>query len=367
MSKGYSSTVVGQNDAPWPTPYRSDTDSCADSEPRLSRGRVLALAPIVAGWFLDDDQTFGQSYRNVVRVYRDAAEYEPNLAAQYLSVLSAGASNASLNHPFVVANEHDVANLHRAVWLLMLEALARLLNYNVHGDWGDPPAGGTSQGRYDDPPSLLEEARFEAYNVDFNFHTIPNGYGSYAISTQDLPTPDLGIGEAPFPKKSGGLHRMDELPLTPDEIRDIARRLGRALLDRATLDDVGQHPYHRVVKRFYYDRGPHTHEYAIVIGDLLYPSDPAQPENKKHAALLAGRITDDDFADIHRGAWLFLAHRFSYLVGKNPFGSFGYVRYPTNSVDLPAEGCRRVFEVPNRDGQFKVNLDDIDPGDDDVD
>lgn len=356
---------IGYNDAPWPTPYRADGDGCTASEPRLRRATVLTLAPKIVDWFLADEKLFGRSYGDIVRVYKDAGyAYEPDLSPQYLALLRRQEPD-TMRNDFSIANEHDVANLHRAVWLLILHALARLLNYNLHGDWGDPPGGATSQGRYDDPPPK--------HDLTEGFHTIPNAYGSYAISTQDIPAPDLGIGEAPYPPQVTPPIVVQN-PLTWDQIKDYARRLARNLAYRRNLDDYGQHPYHRIVKRFYLDRADHTAEYAVAIGNVVYPqnrddpNDPNNPTNLTLAADLAARIGPEDVANIHRGAWLFLAHRFSFVVGKNPFGDYGYVDPQVGAprVDLPgAEGSDRVFEVPNGvNVNFKLNLDDIDPDDD---
>jgi len=351
MQKSPSLRIVEDYYAAWPTPYRADSDACTAPEPRWRRGKILKVAPYVVNWLLNDDQKFAISYSDLVRVYHDASdEYDAaDLSPRYIRLLSK--QEVLIPNDFEVANEHDMANLHRAVWLLMIHALARLQNYNVHGDWGDPPGGGTSQGRYDDPPPPSDL---------LTFHTTPNSYGSYAIGTSDIPAPDLGIGEAPYPPKAhqGAVPAPSAGSLSREAIVKIARLLGRRLADRATLDAVGQSPYHRIVKRYYLDRANHTSEYAAVIGDLVIPGD------AKAAAELAAAIGDDEFAEIHRGAWLFLAHRFSYHVGKNPFGDYGDVPQGERrrSVDLPkAVDCPRVFEIPNADGEFTLNLVDVDP------
>jgi hypothetical protein len=343
------------NCAPWPTSYRAETDACTALEPRLERQRILNIAPFIAGWFLDDSIEFARSYGDIVDQYH--AHPTQNFAARYLEligntfarVLKGDARAGIVSY---VANEHDFANMHRSVWLLMTHALARLLNFNLHGDWGDPPGGATSQGRYEDRGSRHSE----------NFHTTPNAYGSYAIGSQDLPPPDLGIGEAIV--KRVPIYRREEVgdaerAGTAHDVRDIARKLARALADRSTIDEFGQHPYHRVVKKYYFDQDDdYRAEYADVIGRLLYPSDP------NGAAALAHWIDADKFAEIHRGAWLVLAHRLRYLVGDNPFGDYAPVdpAQKGHRVELPhAEGGRRFFDIPNAVGKFTLNLDDIDP------
>jgi hypothetical protein len=354
MSNGTSNNSTDQYFAPWPTPYRADTDACLASEPRLQRQLIMQIAPTVASWFLDDDQTFGQGYRELARLYRSAQNR--NLIDQYLALLTdrAGKQLAS-DWRLYVANEHDFANLHRAVWLLMLQALSRVLDFNLHGDWGDPPAGGTSQGRYDDASGRTYfDKTYRVYPE--NFHTTPNAYGSYAISTLDLPAPDLGVGEesgSPTPNPGSGT------PLSTDQIKLISRALGRGIVNRQSdKNRADGDDYLRIVKDYYRDGINHTQRYVAVIQQILSDS--------QSSVTLPAALSDDDVANVHRGAWLFLAHRFSYVVGKNPFGSYGDVDQATCCVDLPGEppgvGPRR-FEFPNQDGEFYVNLAQIDPED----
>jgi hypothetical protein len=338
------------DDAPWPSPYRAFSDPCTEVEPRLPRRTVMDFAKVITTWFLADDQSLAQDYGTFAELFQSEATTS-NLYGEYRDVL-----RARLREPkkgdaksilLDVVNEHDMANLHRATWLRLYRALSCMININLHGDWGDPPAGGTSQGR-------------EGYDAsgERSFHTTPNGYGSFAISTLDFPPPDLGIGEAAAGATEDPIEG-DQVP--PERIKPIARALGRALTDPTNGDG-----YLRVVKSFYRDRMNHTSapgdrtlSYADVIGKIL--------KNAKSVVELPQPLSDDAFADIHRGTWLFLAHRFYFLVGKKAFGEFVDVHERTRWVklvvqkDLPEE---HIFEVPNRRGAFIVNLRDIDPDED---
>lgn len=336
MSNG-DSWPSNAGNAPWPTPYRAATDLSTNSEPRLQRGAILALAPMVTGWFLADDQSFGRSYCDIVRLFRDGDTTDHS--GEFLDLLRKqfSATNWLSDNPLTVANEHDFANLHRSVWLRVYQAIVRVLNFNIHGDWGDPPGGMSSQGRYDEPPP----------DTLLSFHTTPNGVGSFAVSTQDVPAPDLGIGEP-----SGNRDKATpDIPLDVPSVRTIAHKLGQALVDPA---NGGR--YHGIVKNYYRDRGHHTPEYAKLIGQIVGDGDTKLDSLAK--------IGDNDFANIHRGVWLFLAHRFSFVVGENPFGTYGEVdpTKTTRFVLLPTILKKTVtFEVPNDSGGFNVNLSDIDP------
>ena len=346
----------GETDyAPWPSPYRAYTDECTETEPRLPRRIIMELAPVVTDWYLDDDQTFAKRYGVLAALFQQRATTN-DLCAEYLDVL-----RSQLNKPpakksalLDAANQHDIANIHRAVWLRLFRAIACIMNINLHGDWGDPPAGGASQG-------------YEGYAAGGRtFHTNPNAYGSYAVSTLDIAPPDLGIGEA---SEKAIADRVHGDPLPSDRVRAIARALGRGLVDPDNGDE-----YLRVVKSFYRDRLNHTRfrddpggtpgdpdrSYTGVIVDILKRTSANTPPPET--------LSDDDVANLHRGAWLFLAHRFCYLVGKKAFGPFEEVHKPTRSVSLPIpvgdDVDFRVLEVPNPFGEFTVNLKNIDPDDD---
>lgn len=351
-----------ENWAPWPRPYPAETDSCIARKPRLSRHTILELAPTLVRWFLDDDQRFGLWYRQLVDIFRDRNLAPQDLHRNYLCLIDERFGRDDPRRSYAkVANEHDLANLHRATWLLMYHGICRLLNYNLHGDWGDPPGGATSQGLYDDK-GRSRHAKVPALQGYFvTFHTNPNYYGSYAIGSADIPPPDLGVGDAPSPSPSGsdgvaaGSAVEDDSRSQYIDVRKIGKALGRCIVDQRALDVFGQHPYHRVVKRYYFDHLDHTEEYAKAIGDLLYPNDP------ESSALTACRIGADEVAEIHRCAWLFLTHRFSFLVGRNPFGDDANVSGPQHAVPLNTELGLRTFEVPNARGVFTLNLDDVDP------
>jgi hypothetical protein len=339
------------DDAPWPSPYRAYSDLCTAPEPRLPRRTVMELAKIVAKWFLEDNQEFARRYGTLAALFQSDPTTTNNLFDEYRSVLRArltapgkGDARSTL---LDVVNEHDLANLHHAVWLRLYRALTCLTNINLHGDWGDPPAGGSSQGRYD--PSGGR-----------GFHTTPNYYGSFAVGTLDILPTDLGIEEA---ANGATEDKIEGDPRTPEQIKPIARALGRGLTDPVNGDT-----YLGVVKSFYRDRKNHTsvpsdraRSYADVIKRIL--------DKGESGVHLPEPLTDDDFANIHRGTWLFLAHRFYFLVGKKAFGPLYDVNEPSTWVNLvigqgtPDERVR-VFEVPNRWGAFGVNLRDIDPDDD---
>lgn len=338
------------NCAPWPTSYRAETDACIALEPRLERQRILNVATFLLEAFLDNSATFALAYDAIVKKHhKDSTK---NYLCEYLTVISGRFSDKDARQAIMlyVANEHDFANVHRSVWLLMTHALARLLNFNLHGDWGDPPGDATSQGKYEDRL---------AGQPTKGFHTTPNLYGSYAISSQDLQPPDLGVGEANVEDDSiDSRGQVDDAARarTALDLPDIGRKIARILARRSTLDQFGQHPYHRVVKRYYFDHDDHAEQYADVIGTLIYPAD------AEAAAELAACIGPDEFADIHRAAWLFLAHRFGCLVGIEPFGPLAAVNGKVCRIELPkAKGGPRVFEVPNRYGEFSLNLGDVDP------
>ncbi len=336
------------DDAPWPSPYRAFSDECLASEPRLPRRIIMQLAPLVTSWILEDDQSFARQYGFVAALFQNQVTTR-DLSQDYREILRArlrkprvGDANSTLLDN---TNEHDIANVHRAVWLIVYRALTCLIDIDLHGDWGDPPAGGTSQGRegYEYPPHK-------------SFHTTPNGYGSFAISTLDIPPADLGIGEASSVATNAP---APGAPLPLGDVKKIARALGRGLTDPDNGDK-----YLYVVKSFYRDRLNHTsvpgdiaRSYADVIKSIL--------DQSKSGVAMPPALYDDDFANIHRGAWLFLAHRFYFLVGKPAFGELMDVSVPTSSVALPLQKDGnpdpRVFEVPNLHGMFTANLRDIDP------
>lgn len=334
------------DDAQWPSPYRAFTDNCQESLPRLPRRTVMSVAPLVAGWFLSDSQRFGREYYALASLFQNGDkqinEFEPyrELLRRQLRAPRAGNDRSKL---FDAVNEHDLANIHRAVWLLLYRGLTCLIDINPHGDWGDPPAGGTSQG-------------FEGYVRNRSFHTNPNAYGSFAISTLDIPPPDLGIGEA---SPAASDQPIDGDPLPSARVREIARALARGIVTPKDAEGFYGDDYLGVVKSFYRDRKNHTsvpadpqRSYLHVINDILQNTSTVAP---------AQRLTDADFANVHRGAWLFLAHRFYFLVGKKAFGDLD----DPNLVLQKETGLdRRVFEVPNAHGAFTVDLGGIDPDDD---
>lgn len=338
MSNGGSwppgATAALPRNAPWPTPYRPATDPSTNSEPRLERAVVLALAPQIKDLFLQESQDFGESYCALSSGWRKnhAQEASHKFIALFRKHLKPDPNVATL----AVANEHDFANLHRSVWLLLLHAITRVLNFNIHTTWGDPDGGATTQGRYDDDWRVLSTDSL------FHFHTTPNATGSFAVSTQDFPAPDLGIGEANATELVRDYPKRDTLGT--DEIRRISHDVARAVAGGG----IGP-AYHEIVKKYYRDRGDHTSAYALQINQCRSGRQ--------------GKLTPNDVANVHRGTWLFLAHRFAYLAGENPFGTYGDVSEPTNCVSLPmikdVQGPR-TFEVPNSAGEFCVNLRDID-------
>jgi hypothetical protein len=367
MSTQHNARSIGsltENWAPWPSPYRAETDSCTAPEPRLSRHTIVELAPTMVQWFLDDDQRFGLWYQQLVLEFKRSSvdPQPPNLYKPYLCLIKHRFDRNDPRRSYIdVANEHDLANLHRAVWLLMFHGISRLLNYNLHGDWADPPGDATTQGRYDGKGSSYQ-ARGVVPGYMVSFHTNPNYYGSYAIGSADIPAPDLGVESAPQPAEPREpAHTAGDEAATPRvtshyiDVRKIGRALGRLMVDRGTLETSGQHPYHRVVKRYYFDHGDHTDQYAEAICGLLHPHD------DERAAAMADDIGEDEVAEIHRCAWLFLTHRFSFVVGANPFGlEYGKVPGAQHCVPLDTELGPRVFEVPNAGGVFALNLDDVD-------
>jgi hypothetical protein len=319
----------------------------------------MRVARLVTRWFLEEDQTFARQFYALASLFQ--AGSRADLVNGYRAVLRGrlkmsprGNADASV---LDVINQHDVANIHRAVWLQLYRALTCLIDINIHGDWGDPPAGETSQG-------------IEGYD-DRSFHTNPNAYGSFAISSLDIPPPDLGIGEA---ARYATGEAINGDPLPNARIRAIARALGRSIVEPKDEDDYSAgfygDDYLYVVKSYYRDRLNHT--------SVRQDPDPSKRkadgyteairrilQSTKSAVTLTENLTDDDFANIHRGGWLFVAHRFSYLVGKEPFGPLADVPPGTRSVRLPVQKDGQtvyyVFEVPNPRGAFKINLSDIDP------
>jgi hypothetical protein len=348
------------DDAPWPSPYRAFSDTCTEPEPRLPRRTIIELARLVTRWFLENNQSFAREFGVLASLFQSGSR--DDLVKQYQTVLSTRLQDPKRggddkSQLLGVVNQHDIANVHRAVWLLLYRALLCLIDINIHGDWGDPPAGGTSQGNYDD------DGR--------SFHTNPNYYGSFAISTLDVPPPDLGIGEAARYATDEPIEG-DRLP--KERIRQIARALGRGMVEPKDKDHYTRgfygDDYLYVVKSFYRDRLNHT--------SVQQDPDPSKPNADGYTEVIRAilnatgsdvtlpeRLTDDDFADIHRGTWLFLAHRFYYLVGKDAFGPLADVDTPTRSVRMPVyklgQTIYYVFEVPNLYGTFGVNLADIDP------
>ncbi|HYW54012.1 MAG TPA: hypothetical protein VE826_08580 [Dongiaceae bacterium] len=329
-------------DAPWPSPYRAFSDTCTEPEPRLPRRTIMALAPLVTQWFLEDDQSFARHYGVLASLFQnhdtkiDLCEAYRDVLRTRLKAPRRGNAKSTL---LDAVNQHDLANIHRAVWLMIYRAMTCLLDINPHGDWGDPPAGGTSQGQ-------------ERYQETKSFHTNPNGYGSFAISTLDFAPPDLGLGEKspaatdqPIPGSS----------LSNDQIKATARALGRGLVDPWNGDN-----YLYVVKSYYRDRNNHTsvpgdaaRSYSDVIAAILQQGSAGAPP--------AQTLTDQDFANVHRGAWLFLAHRFYFVVGKKAFGDLDDANL---TMDKDGRTDVRAFEVPNPYKNFTVKLAHIDPDDD---
>jgi hypothetical protein len=352
MSNDPSAAYIPDNNAPWPSPYRADTDPCPAPEPRLSRATILSLAPAITACFLADDLSFARRYRDLVRLFLDG-ETTTDLTIEFLPLLRSQLPSNSEEHRLMqVANEHDFANIHRAVWLTLYRSIVCVLNFNIHEDWGDPPGDSTSQGRYDYVPATLRVASSTTPRNMVHFHTTPNGYGSYAISTSDIPAPDLGIGESRLQE----IEPIEGDALPPEQIRPIARDFGRKLVDPAAGD-----AYLGIVKSYYRDP---CFSYTDLYAARIQAPSPARSDSPKTGADAQPVLGDNDVANVHRGVWLFLAHRFSYLVGRNPFRGYADVGGATRHVDLPTEGGPRRFQVPNRYGEFNVNLEHIDPSDD---
>jgi hypothetical protein len=159
----------------WPDPYLPAGDPTQSSTaPLWSKQQVLDAGLTLAQLFVTDRE-FAEKYHAIVQWYY-AHKTDPILSectARYAEAIL-----TALKYPSTVPfNDNDFANLHRAMWLYLLESFACLVDKNPHGTWGDPPPGGSSRG--DETAEGGERSKC--------FHNIPNQRDYYALSTADMP------------------------------------------------------------------------------------------------------------------------------------------------------------------------------------
>jgi hypothetical protein len=161
----------------WPKPYELNPDphSSTPLAPAWKRPEAIVIGAEMAEVFLFDP-ALARRYYNVVAAYNAAPD---DYTVSYATVVGMlpGTSMAEFN-------AHDFANVHHTAWLHLLRALVSLTNQNIHGDNGDPPPNGTT---HRDPERILGDVHANW------FHNIPNGTGSYATGTQDVPPANPGV------------------------------------------------------------------------------------------------------------------------------------------------------------------------------
>jgi hypothetical protein len=161
----------------WPNPYElaPDPHSSTPLTPGWQRKTAVNTGADMATRLLADP-SFARLYYNVVAAYNaQPADY----IVRYSTVI--GQLSGTSMEEF---NAHDLANVHHSAWLHLLRALVSLTNQNIHGDNGDPPPNGTT---HRDPERI-----FGGEHAEW-FHNIPNGTGSYALTTQDVSSANPGV------------------------------------------------------------------------------------------------------------------------------------------------------------------------------
>ncbi|MDQ6941866.1 MAG: hypothetical protein M3169_05030 [Candidatus Eremiobacteraeota bacterium] len=162
----------------WPDPYLPVPDPTMSAPaPTWSKDQVIAAGLTLARLFVAD-RVFADKYHEIVRWYY-AHKTDPILSectARYAEAIF----TALRLPPQTTFNEHDFANLHRAMWLFLLESFVCLVDKNPHGDWGDPK-----------PPAVVSrgENEMDAAGRPKCFHNIPNQRGYFALTSGDMPNP----------------------------------------------------------------------------------------------------------------------------------------------------------------------------------
>jgi hypothetical protein len=163
----------------WPFPYLPATDPThSPPQPTWGRQACLEAGLQLALAFLSAPVDVAEPYRSYAY---DGKSTNAEHVYDFAALLKRG--HVYPQGDYTTFNSNDFANVHHVAWLLIGEALASLTNQNPHGDWGDPPPGGTFH---------FEKDRDEG--AEF-YHYVPNATGYYAIGSSDagMAPPNLGV------------------------------------------------------------------------------------------------------------------------------------------------------------------------------
>jgi hypothetical protein len=177
----------------WPNQYLPipDPTHTPDPRPGWRRPDTLAAGKALALKLLADPTDFGARYFSTVRTaYGDLKDHTGDYRALVSEAYPDGYAAAF--------NANDFANVHHCAWLQIGYALTTLMNQNPHGDWGDPPANGSSHPKPGDEievANALGEPLVLTIPLDLEilfYHYVPNSTGYYAINSTDITPPNSG-------------------------------------------------------------------------------------------------------------------------------------------------------------------------------
>jgi hypothetical protein len=175
----------------WPEQYWSLTAPDYPITPSWSPQECVDAGNAMAKRFIDD-RRFAEEYLRIVRAHKSPFYKGKDLTSIYQVLIQRAYPDAE----YTLFNAHDFANVHHATWLVILEAFACLVDYNPHGDWGDPPLFNGQPGVTHGEPYKPSTPRAKPRNVHIDhFHTVPNDMGCYAINSTDIQAPAIDPGD----------------------------------------------------------------------------------------------------------------------------------------------------------------------------
>jgi hypothetical protein len=153
--------------------------------PSFPRPEAIAAGHAMAALFITD-RSFAERYLAKVQISK--YDKKNDHSAEYIPLIREAYPSGDYSN----FNAHDFANIHRATWLVMLQAFSCLIDLNPHenGAWGDPKI-------CDDITNGSDNHDEPGHVSASDYHNIPNLYGKYAISTTDIPPPPLSGSRTP--------------------------------------------------------------------------------------------------------------------------------------------------------------------------
>lgn len=163
----------------WPSNY----DPSTRTAPTLTPAQCMVLGSELALKLTLDKKVAADYLAVVKKHYRNPSDDLLSRYAALISSLGLSVDTATINH-------HDFANIHRAAWLRIVRALARLVALNPFqsnmndNEWANPPQLGTE--RQVDLPTAHGSFFFK----------IPNASGYYALSSTAFDDyEEIAVGE----------------------------------------------------------------------------------------------------------------------------------------------------------------------------